>query len=90
MSTEVCEFVWYELTTPDLDAAQAFYRQVIADMPMSCWAYYVNVESTRAALERAKTGGGKVVNGAMQVPGGDWVAQCQDPQGALFSLVGPA
>jgi uncharacterized protein len=60
------------------------------DMPMSSWAYYVNVESIGAALERVKAGGGKVMNGPMQVPGGDWVAQCQDPQGAFFSLLGPA
>jgi predicted enzyme related to lactoylglutathione lyase len=27
------------------------------------------------------------MNGPMQVPGGSWVAQAQDPQGAWFSVV---
>jgi uncharacterized protein len=59
------------------------------DMPFSSWAYYMNVDSTSAALQRVKESGGKVVNGPMQVPTGAWVANCQDPQGAYFSLVGP-
>jgi uncharacterized protein len=59
------------------------------DMPMSFWAYYINVDSTSAALDRVKTNGGIVINGPMEVPGGDWLVQCQDPQGAFFSLVGP-
>jgi hypothetical protein len=27
-----------------------------------------------------------VLNGPMEVPGGDRVAQCRDPQGAMFAL----
>jgi predicted enzyme related to lactoylglutathione lyase len=23
------------------------------------------------------------------VPGGSWIAQCMDPQGAMFAMVGP-
>jgi predicted enzyme related to lactoylglutathione lyase len=30
--------------------------------------------------------GGTVLNGPMEVPGGDMVAQCLDPQGAAFAL----
>jgi predicted enzyme related to lactoylglutathione lyase len=30
-----------------------------------------------------------VLNGPMQVPGGSWIVQCADPQGAAFALVGP-
>ena len=52
------------------------------------WLYYVNVADLDAALERVKPGGGKVLNGPMEVPGGDRVAQCQDPQGAFFALHG--
>ena len=29
---------------------------------------------------------GQVVNGPMEVPGGDFIAQCLDRQGALFAL----
>jgi uncharacterized protein len=30
-----------------------------------------------------------VVNGPMEVPGGEWIINGIDPQGAMFSLVGP-
>ena len=29
-----------------------------------------------------------MINGPMEVPGGDWVVQAMDPQGAMFALVG--
>ena len=34
-------------------------------------------------------GGGKIANGPMEVPGGQWIVQAIDPQGALFALLGP-
>ncbi|NJM30669.1 MAG: hypothetical protein HC855_11690 [Rhizobiales bacterium] len=40
-----------------------------------------------AALDVAKANGGKVLHGPMEVPGGVWVVNCQDPQGARFSLL---
>jgi|SRR3954470_16660724 predicted enzyme related to lactoylglutathione lyase len=57
------------------------------DFPASGWNFYFNVDSIKAAIERVKTGGGKIINGPMQVPGGAWIIQAQDPQGAMFSLV---
>ena len=56
-------------------------------MPVPFWAYYFNVDSIAAAVERLKAGGGTVVNGPMQVPGGQWIVQAIDPQGAHFALV---
>jgi uncharacterized protein len=47
------------------------------------------VDSIAAAVERVKTGGGKVLHGPTEVPGGSWVITGQDPQGATFALVGP-
>jgi hypothetical protein len=29
-----------------------------------------------------------VVNGPMEVPNNEWIIQAQDPQGAMFALVG--
>ncbi|MGA8412896.1 MAG: VOC family protein, partial [Xanthobacteraceae bacterium] len=29
-----------------------------------------------------------IINGPMEVPGGSWIVQCKDPQGAMFALVG--
>ena len=42
-----------------------------------------------AAAERVKANGGKIVNGPMEVPGGQWVVQALDPQDAMFALVAP-
>ena len=52
------------------------------------WLYYVKVKDLDAALARVKKADGKVWNGPMEVPGGDRVAQCVDPQGATFALHG--
>ena len=39
------------------------------------------------AVERINANGGKVVMGPMEVPGGSWVCQAVDPQGAHFALI---
>jgi predicted enzyme related to lactoylglutathione lyase len=52
------------------------------------WLYYVKVGDLDGALARVKNGGGRVMHGPMEVPGGDRVAQCVDPQGAAFALHG--
>jgi uncharacterized protein len=57
-------------------------------VPVPFWLYYVNVGDIDAAAERVKAGGGKILNGPMEVPGGDWIIQGSDPQGAMFALVG--
>jgi predicted enzyme related to lactoylglutathione lyase len=57
-------------------------------MPKPAWQYYVKVRELDPALAAVADAGGKVVNGPMEVPGGDRVAQCLDPQGAAFALVG--
>jgi predicted enzyme related to lactoylglutathione lyase len=56
-------------------------------IPVSCWSFYFTVDAISAAIERVKAGGGKIVNGPHQVPGGSWIIQGQDPLGAMFSLV---
>jgi uncharacterized protein len=50
------------------------------------WLHYVRVDSADAAAERVKAHGGTVINGPMDVPGGDRIAQCIDPQGAMFAV----
>jgi hypothetical protein len=57
--------------------------------PGPFWLYYFNVDAIDAAVERVKGAGGVVMQGPHQVPGGSWIAQCTDPQGAMFALVGP-
>ncbi len=54
------------------------------------WLFYITVENLDAALKRVTANGGNILNGPMEVPGGDRVAQCIDPQGAAFALHGTA
>lgn len=53
------------------------------------WIFYFNVDAIDAAAARVTKGGGAVTNGPMEVPGGAWIVNCKDPQGAAFSLVAP-
>lgn len=57
------------------------------ETPAPFWLYYFNVDGLDAAIERATAGGGKVLMGPQQVPGGSWIVQCLDPQGAMFAMV---
>ena len=50
------------------------------------WLPYIRVENADAAAERVKQLGGTIKNGPMDVPGGDRIAICTDPQGAVFAL----
>jgi predicted enzyme related to lactoylglutathione lyase len=50
------------------------------------WMIYFRVPDINAAVERIKKNGGTILNGPMEVPGGDWVVNAQDPQGAAFAL----
>ncbi len=52
------------------------------------WLYYFAVADIDAAAERVTASGGKVNHDPQQVPGGAWIIQAQDPQGAAFALVG--
>lgn len=58
-------------------------------MPAPCWQFYFNVAAIDSAAERIAKGGGKVLMGPHQVPGGSWIAQAADPQGAHFAVVAP-
>jgi len=58
-------------------------------VPKSGWLFYFNVDAIDAAMGRAQAGGGEVLHGPMQGPGGSWIAQCRDPQGAMFAMVAP-
>ncbi|RXR29168.1 VOC family protein [Sphingobium fluviale] len=53
------------------------------------WNHYFRVADIDAAVAAIDSGGGKVLNGPMEIPGGDFALQGIDPQGAHFALVGP-
>jgi len=50
------------------------------------WMIYFRVPEINAAIERVKAAGGQILNGPTEVPGGDWIVNAMDPQGAAFSL----
>lgn len=95
-------FGWTKGEALDMGPAglyQIFAREGVAMMgavmtkeeaePAPFWLYYFNVGEIDAAAARVKAGGGQVLNGPHQVPGGSWIVHCRDPQGAMFALVGP-
>ena len=52
----------------------------------AAWMPYALVKDAKAAATLAAANGGKIINGPMEVPGGDWIAQGIDPQGAMFAV----
>jgi predicted enzyme related to lactoylglutathione lyase len=58
------------------------------EAPEPHWNHYFWVPGIEAAKAAIEANGGQVINGPMEVPGGDWIVQGIDPQGAPFSLVG--
>lgn len=56
-------------------------------VPMPGWNFYIRLPAIDAAVEAVNAGGGQVLDGPMEVPGGEWIINGMDPQGAPFSLV---
>ena len=113
---------WNELSTPDQEAALAFYTgqygweagdvmpmgemggyqfinhggEMIGAMmtsppggPRPSWKFAFGVPDIDVAAEKIASGGGAILYGPVEVPGGDRVVMASDPQGALFMAVGP-
>lgn len=57
-------------------------------VPAPFWLYYFNIGDIDAAAKRVKAASGQILNGPMEGPGGYWIVQCMDPQGAMFALMG--
>jgi predicted enzyme related to lactoylglutathione lyase len=57
-------------------------------VPDPFWLYYFSVADLDAAAKRVMAGGGQIIEGPVEVPGGSWIARCVDPQGVLFALEG--
>jgi uncharacterized protein len=57
--------------------------------PAPFWLYYFNVDDIDAATTRIEEKNGQVLMGPHQVPGDIWIVLGLDPQGAMFSIVGP-
>jgi uncharacterized protein len=59
------------------------------EVPRPHWLFYIRVDGIEPAIARLKAAGGTLLMGPQQVPGGGWIAQGLDPQGAMFCLTGP-
>ena len=59
-----------------------------AEMGPPHWNHYFRVADIDAAKTAVEGSGGTVINGPHEVPGGDYVINGIDPQGAHFALVG--
>ena len=55
-------------------------------LALCAWLPYFRVPDVHAAAEGIKANAARVVMGPMEVPGGSWVLQAQDPQGGTFAL----
>jgi uncharacterized protein len=58
-------------------------------MPQSSWTYYIGVDDIDRAARAVTDGGGQIVHGPVQIPGGEYSLSAIDPQQASFGLVGP-
>lgn len=58
------------------------------EMPAPMWLFYTCVKDVDATIAAATAGGGTLLMGPHEVPGGAWIATFLDPQGAMFAAVG--
>jgi uncharacterized protein len=58
-------------------------------MPVSVWTYYIGVDDIDRAAAAIGAGGGTILNGPMEIPGGEYALNALDRQQAAFGLVGP-
>lgn len=83
------EYGKYQFVAHD-DVTTGAIMGLMPDAPMPMWNHYFWVPSIAEAKGKIEAGGGQIVNGPMEVPGGSWIVQGADPHGAFFNLVGDA
>ena len=59
-----------------------------ARFPRPAWLVYFRVDGIERAAARIAEAGGQVIHGPMEVPGGGWIVNGLDPEGAMFALTG--
>ena len=73
----------------EIDGAGAGATMDSPNFPRPMWLFYICVPDIDAALDKARSGGAEIMLEPIEVPGGMWIVQAKDPQGAMFALVGP-
>jgi hypothetical protein len=84
-SMDMGEMGSYDMFGRGAHPVGAMFRQP-PQVPVPHWLLYIRVPDVDAAAERVRELGGQVLNGPEEVPGGDRIVQCMDPQGAVFAL----
>ena len=62
-------------------------NEMRAHMQDAFWTHYFVVDDINDAKARVQAAGGTVEMGPHEVPGGSWILQGTDPQGARFALM---
>jgi predicted enzyme related to lactoylglutathione lyase len=93
-------FGWGKGNTFEMGASGSYQQFTIGGTPVggmfnsaaaqraSFWLLYFSVDDIDAAAGRVTAAGGTLLHGPQQVPGGGWILQACDPQGAMFALLG--
>jgi hypothetical protein len=76
----------YQIFGLNGESMGGIYSRAADGAAPSQWLSYVHVPDADGAARRVTTLGGRLVTGPVEVPGGDRIAQCVDPQGAAFAL----
>ncbi|WP_240913922.1 VOC family protein [Sphingomonas sp. HDW15A] len=58
-------------------------------MSRAAWTFYVGVDDIDRAAAAITEGGGQIISGPHEIPGGEISIDAFDPAGAHFGLVGP-
>lgn len=76
----------YQLVSHGGQEVGGFYKARDNSTPPS-WLSYVRVDDAAKAASAAKSAGGRILNGPIEVPGGSWIVMMLDPQGGAFAVV---
>jgi predicted enzyme related to lactoylglutathione lyase len=85
-SHDMGEMGVYQLVSHGGQDVGGIYKARDNSTPPS-WLSYVRVADATKAANAAKSAGGRILNGPMEVPGGSWIVSMLDPQGGAFAVV---
>jgi uncharacterized protein len=79
----------YQLFSRDGRDVGGMMKNPMPGVP-NLWIFYFVVPKLDPAVAAITAGGGSVMMGPMEVPGGAWIAMAKDPQGAIFAVTSAA
>lgn len=89
-SIDMGEMGMYDMfkTSAERDFLSGGIMGRMPDMPVSAWTFYFRLPLIDVAAEYIAANGGQILNGPMEIPGGEFIINGIDPQGAMFSVIG--